>query len=229
MFLMKKVVAIWDNDFLIENREEINNVAYIDSEVYTVIDGIPLSDVEQLNEKLATKEDHDLDDLDDVYELEDFLKEEYPNVSLVEHDGTVELDRYIAYDHEDNHFEEISVENGWETVKIYSWWDGSNWREEVLGLYDSETLVTIDDDREVSLDEWDGSNWKTKHLGYHQSIYKITEIDNEIVKESLYLLKKWSQMQDDHPTAQIMTKKELEDHLHDLELDVVEYMDQLGE
>lgn len=226
---MKKVVAIWGNDFLIEERSEINNEAYVDIDVYTVIDGIPLTDVEQLNEKLAAKEDHDLDDLDDVYELEDFLKEEYPNVSLVDHDGTVELDRYIAYDHEDNRFEEISAKKGWETVKVYSWWDGSNWRKEVLGLYDPETLVTIDDDSEVSLDEWDGSNWKTKHLGYHESIYKILEIDDEIVSENLYLLKKWSQMQDDHPTAQIMTKEELEDHLHDLGRDVAEYMDQLGE
>src|SRR5690606_7049955 len=90
---MKKVVAIWGNDFLIENRSEINNEAYVDIDVYTVIDGIPLIDAEQLNEKLATKKDHDPDDLDDVYELEDFLKEEYPNVSLVEHDGTVELDK----------------------------------------------------------------------------------------------------------------------------------------
>ena len=76
---MKKGVAIWGKDFLIEERSEINNEAYVDIDVYTVIDGIPLTDVEQLNEKLATKEDHDLDDLDDVYELEDFLKEEYPN------------------------------------------------------------------------------------------------------------------------------------------------------
>lgn len=223
---MKKVVAIWGNDFLIEDREEINNEAYVDSDVYTVIDGIPLSDVEKLNVKLATKKDHDLDD---VYELEDFLKEDYPNVSLVDHDGTVELDQYIAYDHEDSLFEEISVKKGWETVKVYSWWDGSDWRKEVLGLYDPETLVTIDDDSEVSLDEWDGSNWKTNHLGYHESIYKIVEIDDEIVSENLYLVKKWSQMQDDHPTAQIMTKEELEDHLYDLGRDVVEYMDQLGE
>src|SRR5690606_20576210 len=226
---MKKVVAIWGNDFLIEERAEINNEAYVDIDVYTVIDGIPLTDVEQLNEKLATKEDHDLDDLDDVYELEDFLKEQCPNVGLVDHDGTVELHKYIAYSHEDKQFEEISVEKGWETVKVYRWWDGSNGRKEVAGVYDPETLVTIDDDSAVSLDEWDGSNWKTNRLGYHESIYKIVGIDDEIVSENLYLLKKWSQMQGNHPTAQIMTKKELEDHLHDLGRDVVEYMDRLGE
>jgi hypothetical protein len=108
-------------------------------------------------------------------------------------------------------------------TKIYSWWDGHNWK--TISTDGSEDYVTASDD-DYCLDEWDGRNWKTGTNFYHEYVRKIIDLNGEPSED--YLVIESSQYQGSHDTATVYTRAELIEHIEELgDRDINEYMTQI--
>lgn len=113
------------------------------------------------------------------------------------------------------------------SVSFYEWWDGHDWQRIIDNEFEVEYRTNLLlNNNSVSLDEWDGGNFQTGGVGYHEKIYRILEIDGKKVEDE-YLLVKTSQWQGEHATGEILTLKEVEEHLEELGRNVDEYMEQI--
>lgn len=100
-----------------------------------------------------------------------------------------------------------------EYVNIYSYWDGSNCK--TISADGSETEIIISDAR-VDLDEWDGNNWRSGRNFCHDYIYRVLEIDGKQADDNTYLLWQESQYAGDQPIGVIVSDREIECHIENL-------------
>lgn len=128
----------------------------------------------------------------------------------------------LAYDQESASF---YIPAHAETIPVYGYWDGSNWRE--IAADDTFTVTEVEcSENKVSLDEWDGSNLSTDGRFSHEYVRKVYKIDGEIVK-GMYLLVSYTDWQGSLPEGTILSREELIHHLEDLGRNVEEYMNDI--
>jgi hypothetical protein len=179
-------------------------------------------DLDWLNEKLAAyKEDHDNNE-----ELEEFFASIGIKANVTGTDFYGDVENYedkIIYDPNTNKF---AFGSYWETVMVYSYWDGHNFKD-ITNDEMVEYELEVEED-EVNLDEWDGRNMVTGGTGLHQYIQKIIELDGEKVNDK-YLLVRWSQWQGSLPSGEIMDLDDVKNHLESIGRDVNEYMTEIAE
>ncbi len=226
-FKMKeKKMVIWEmsdreHDNYFFEADQIEQVVDFTNTTVYKLSGIPIGNIDTLNEALKNVVERPADE----YELEDFLKEQgYSDFEICMLPDLVDYDEtnpYVCYDcsYEFEFFNILDCE----TIEIYRWWDGSNWKTVFCPDY-GETEVIIDEDSENCLDEWDGSNWWTGSKFCHQYVYDILEVDGEKPEEPTFLVVYTCQYQDSHPSAEIMTEDELREHLEELGRDIAKYI-----
>lgn len=200
----------------IRERARIDEMDHVDA-----IEGCNASP-DELNNLLKESEL----ELEYDFDLEEFLFER--NISFEKISSVPvypEKKQQLAFDYKEQLF--FNIEDC-ETVKVYEWWDGSNFKTEVLEGEATETIVEITN-KFVDLDEWDGQNWTTGGTGLHQYLYKIIAIDDEPVDTPHFLLEYSSQWQGSHHYAEILTLDEVKDHLEALGRDVEEYLLKVGD
>ena len=221
---MKLEKALWKNDFYNEafliDKGEIEERAWI-SDQTLIIENVE-ADIEDLQKQLSGMDEN----IQDVYEMEDFLKSiSFENAEVSSADEFPSKENKLAFDCLEQQFFYL---NDAETIKVYEWWDGSNFRTFVLDENTTETELVITESY-VNLDEWDGKNHVTGGIGEHERIYKVLEIDGENVQDKdIFLLNNWSQWQGSHETGEIMDLDELRQHLKDIGRDVEKYMFEIG-
>lgn len=100
--------------------------------------------------------------------------------------------------------------------KIYTYWDGSNWKD--ILIHEDSTIVEVDEKNItfINLDEWNGRNWETCQTGFH---IKVGKFDGN------YLAIETSDYQGTLEIARIFTKDELKNYL--TECDREKYYDLL--
>jgi hypothetical protein len=108
---------------------------------------------------------------------------------------------------------EFFNEDIFDTFAIYTWWDGSNWKDVARpepsedGYYEE---VEFDDDNEECLDVWDGNNYTNGSTGRHDYVVRVGEDRNLMIYRS--------QWQGEHKQAQIMTDAEYAEYRKDRKL-----------
>lgn len=96
---------------------------------------------------------------------------------------------------------EFGNEDYYDTFAVYTWWDGSNWKDEQRpDEYGSVEEVEFDEADENCLDTWNGSNYQSGGTGMHD--YMVRLGDGRILM--IYR----SQWQGDHTEATIFTDEE---------------------
>jgi hypothetical protein len=216
------------NDIFVSDRDEIVDSIYLDEGEVVLLSGVPLADVAKLNAK-----------------WEDFCKEFKPSLDSLDEDITEFLE-WLGYDGAKGEYgdgepviyeSEIIFDNSEEdkfytpeeTGYMYGYFDeGSNWQT----IWSEEfTTVAVEEDAYFDLDEWDGSNFYTVNQGEHEEVYKVLEINDSPVDEDdpTFLLIHSSNWAGVETTAGILGKTGLQRHLNEINRDVVEVMDSLGE
>lgn len=222
---MKLEKVLWKNDFcdgaFLIDKEKVEERAQI-SDQTMIIENIK-ADIEDLQKQLSESDES----IKDIYEMEEFLESigfEDSEVSWAE--DFPEIKEKLAFDCYEQDFFHLTDA---ETVKVYEWWDGSNWKTLVLDDSTSETDLVISESY-VDLDEWDGRNNVTGGIGEHQRLYKVIEIDGKNVQDKdIFLLNKWSQWEDSHETGEILENlSEVEKHLKSIDRNVEKYMFEIG-
>ena len=116
----------------------------------------------------------------------------------------------VVYDHLGKDFLLISE---METLPLYLYWDGSNWKH--IWLPEPDAIVEVEEDEEddeepVSLDKWDGRNYTYGGVGCHAEYYHIDRLNGEPVEDK-FLLRYWSQWEGVQPSGAIVSSEELEE------------------
>ena len=111
----------------------------------------------------------------------------------------------VVYDHLGKDFRLISE---METLPLYLYWDGSNWKH--IWLPDPDAVVEVDVEEMASLDRWDGYSLTYGGVGCHAEYYKISRLNGEPVDDKV-LLRYWSQWDGDQPSGEIISEEELEE------------------
>jgi len=115
----------------------------------------------------------------------------------------------VVYDHLGKDFLLISE---METLPLYLYWDGSNWKH--IWLPDPDHVIEVEAGEEepyfYSLDTWDGNNYTYGGVGCHAEYYYIDRLDGEPVDDKV-LLRHWSQWEEDQPSGEIISEEELEE------------------
>lgn len=234
---MRKLL-IWSVDegemvnYLIDPNEVEERANFIDDDHHFAIEGLPknLTDDEIEVIKKLLKDYEKNEDTLDVYTIEELLTEKLNynvNVNYVEDypEFNNNLMVYFKGDHlSPNGLFELS-ESHFDTVKVYSYWDGSNWKEIINdGMEVVETELVVTDDF-VSLDEWDGRNWVTTRYEHHD-VHKVISINDEKIEDEFLLVKR-SKFEREHTLGYVVTKDELIEHLSVLKRDVHKYMEDI--
>jgi hypothetical protein len=95
---------------------------------------------------------------------------------------------------------EFYGEDQLDTFAVYTWWDGSNWKDlprpepSEEGYFEE---VEFNESNEKSLDEWDGNNYTNGSTGRHDYVVRLGDDRNLMIYRS--------QWQGEHTEAQIMT------------------------
>lgn len=224
---MEMKYAIWELEHSGKNllipTEEIEERTLVSNSI--LLDEIELTheELKAWNKGVRLYENPIHSDSDLAVYLEEELGLENFELTTIEAPSYPPYKNQIAFDLESKEFFNLM---DCETVKVYEWWDGSNFITEELSEADTEKIVEITDDY-VDLDEMEGNNFVTEGLGLHQRLYKIISIDGELAKDK-YLLNRWSEWQGDHETGEILTLDEVKVHLERLNRDVAKYMFELG-
>lgn len=134
---------------------------------------------------------------------------------------------YLLWEYGDTYLlvdpSEVSYADG---VKIYEWWDGSNFRRETLEPHRTEIAVEITE-KSVCLDEWDGRNWQTGGVGHHEYVHLVIAEQGK-KEDDTFLLVHRSQWQGEHPTARIVDLEDLRSRLRELGRDEAKYLYEIG-
>ena len=163
----------------------------------------------------ATEDDlpalNDIGDIDDIDEVAEAVKAATGyEVDDIDTGGCaqgeiVEAAYYhVVYDHLGKIFLAVSE---LETEPIYIYWDGSNW--EYAWLPEPDAIVEVDVEEMASLDRWDGNNSTYGGVGCHAEYYKISRLNGDPVEDK-YLLRHWSQWEEDQPSGEIISSEELD-------------------
>ena len=185
--------------------------------------------VEEIEQKIATFGDATLYRLDEeateerIEELNDLVNEYAKENEDFHWSRRSDVEEFleeneISYDIEsDNYYTpngkivycqgEFNNEDYFDTFAIYTWWDGSNWKDierpepSDEGYYEE---VEFDDDDEECLDEWDGNNYTSGSIGRHHYVVRLGDDRNLMIYRS--------QWEREHTEAQIMTDSEYADY-----------------
>lgn len=109
---------------------------------------------------------------------------------------------------------EFCNENYFDTFAIYTWWDGSNWKDEARPEPSAEGFfeeVEFDESDEECLDEWDGSNYTNGSTGRHDYVVRLGDDRNLMIYRS--------QWQGEHTEAHIMNDAEYAEYREERGLD----------
>lgn len=217
---------IWnrnDVDYLIPAEEVVNE--YLVGENELVMKGIHFTEKEKKNIEDLLKQKVEEDEsfnMKDAGLVQEVLEDSGYDIVVDYAPETLEVDSdQVVFSPA-----EMEFVTGFETVKTYSWWDGSNWVQWILYPDDIETVVEYTDDA-VNLDEWDGKNWVTEGTGLHQKVHRIFTIDGK-KEEDTFILVKSSDWVGSQPIASILEIDALKDHLLALGRDVEAYMYEIG-
>lgn len=219
--------AIWElihsGKNLLIPTEEIEERALVSNSI--LLDEIELTDegIREWNKRVRSYENPIFSESDLAVYLEEEHGLENIEFTMIEAPNYPPYKNKIAFDLESKEFFNLK---DCEKVKVYQWWNGSNYITEELGEADKETIIETSADY-VDLDEMEGSNFVTGGLGLHQRLYKIISIDGELAEDK-YLLKRWSEWQGDHETGELLNLDEVKVHLERLNRDVAKYMFELG-
>lgn len=94
--------------------------------------------------------------------------------------------------------DEFMSEDMLDTFPVYTWWDGSNWKQaERPDEYGEITELEYEEGAEECLDEWDGSNYTSGYVGIHHYMVRLS-------KDRVLMIYR-SQWQGDHTGAEILT------------------------
>jgi len=134
----------------------------------------------------------------DYYEIIDLP--ELTGITVEQAGDNEEAKHILCYFEES---ENIGYLDECESIPVYVYWDGSNWKEKWQDPSITETEIVYDETKEENLDEWDGNNWIYKRRFNHGRKYPIIEINGEKVKNK-YLIIEWSQYQGSLPKGKIV-------------------------
>lgn len=228
-----KKMVLWSD--VMDDYKLLINPDDLEAKVNTGEDGIILiynvdSD-EQIHKKLTDRLEEYIDNEESAWgsdfnpDDEDMLAEflvdiGYKEVEVERAPTYISQDDLLVFDINNREFYNL---NNYSVETVYSYTS-----EEIIELTNDITETKLEISLvSVSLDEYDGKGFSTSGQFYHEDVYKIFTFDGENVEDK-YLLKCWSQWQDDHPTGEIMTSKEIQDHIIELGgRDVEEYMDEI--
>ena len=116
----------------------------------------------------------------------------------------------VVYDHLEKKFRLISE---METLPLYLYWDGGNWKHIWLPNPDHVIEVDVEEDEDegpYSLDRWDGGNYTYGGVGCHAEYYQVSRLDGEPVEDK-FLVRHWSQWEGDQPSGEIVSQEELDE------------------
>jgi hypothetical protein len=222
---MKLEKVLWKNDFnsfaFLIDKKKVEERAWV-SDQTLIIENVE-ANIADLQKQLSEMDEN----IQDVYEMKDFLKSiGYENAEVSSADEFPAIENKLAFDCYEQQFFNLADA---ESIKVYEWWDGSNFRTFVLDENTTETKLVITESY-VDLDEWDGRNHVTGGIGEHERIYKVLEIDGQDVSDKdVFLLNEWSQWQGSHETGEILEDlDEVEEHLKSIGRDVPKYMYEVG-
>lgn len=204
----KKILWIKGNDYndnegvLLDPEDFTDKILAYDWD-YRQWSGVPYSDNIKLPEIVTDSYGDEVSikelDRDELIELLDKIvgtigeqNEEYANP-----------DDCLAYDFYEKCFFNPSE---CDTYKVYEWWDGHNWKKDMVGEDDDIIKVTLES--KYDLDYWDGHNNVYGGVGLHANLHKIITIDGEPVEDKI-LWESWSQWQGSQTTGEIMTVSEV--------------------
>lgn len=226
---MKKVLWKWDweEEMILLDPEDIKERILFGEEPSLVQFNGPIN-LDELNAKCkAFVEENNIGSWIGHDELEEFFQTVtlHPaKITGVDFYGNPDEYKFsIIYDPNNGEFH---LGSEWDTIKVFEYWDGHNF----VTKTDEETIEYVVEvsEEKIDLDEWNGRNFETGGLGLHQYIQKVIEVDGK-KEEDKYLLVKWSQWQGSLPSAEIMSIKEVKEHLETLGRDVNEYMTEISE
>lgn len=188
-----------------------------------IVRNVDISMIDELNEKMTAWRKSDEGYM--IYHVQALQEwfEEVAGIEAADVEGTdviADPEEVVAYS--DGLFGNLAE---FETVPVYRWYDGRNWKIEIADEDVTETRLVITDDY-VDLDEWDGRNHVTGGIGLHARVYRVLKLDGEEVADT-FLVNEWSQWQGDHATGEVLTLDELPDVLRELNRDPAVYMPQV--
>ena len=202
---MKKVL-LWEDESrfqyeeknlcLLINPEDIEQKIDLSNEkVYMFPELEPTEENEKMLESLLPQ----LNECEDYYEIQEIPELEGMAVELADDSETSK--HILCYFSESKN---IGYLDDCESVPVYGYHNGSNWKEIWFNdAFMTEYEVIYDNEQMANLDEWDGDNWSYKGRFNHGRKYPIIEIDGEKVVGK-YLIEEWSQWQGSLPTGEIV-------------------------
>jgi len=213
---MKKY-QIWED----ENPNHESGMLIPVESIYKVVDfyncscmsinGASTIDIRKMNSAFKNLGEH----INDVTVMEEFLTEQgfkFESVSWLS--DLPKCEDLVYFDTYNQEFDDLAF---CEEVSAYDWWNGSNHKTETTGGDIAVTEVTVEDHIHLDLDVYDGNgNYYTNGIRfYHEKVYKILELDGEVVTDT-FLLTESSQYESSHDTARVLTKDELDSHLKEI-------------
>ena len=189
-------------------ESEISQMVDCVNQDYYYITGLNVNLIDSLNE---AKKNWDIYNYDNLVE---FLEDQGHTLKEIDHLSNSESsEEYLCFDMTEKIFFNLA---DCETTPWYQWSDSSNLKEEWAGENIGITKVSVEDEKYLDLDEHDGSNMCTGGVRfYHETVYKVVALDGSKV-DNMYMLCQWTQYQDDHKTARILTHNELNEHLKEI-------------
>lgn len=202
-------------------ENEIKNVAniYEENVIYEILN-VPITEIDKLNTELKKYTDKTGEWITEEEELLDFVKSFCSEADISLLPVFPNSEEKLCYDANFEHefFNLLIVD----TIEMYEWYDGRNWKKEFIDTVIDLTVT----DTSINLDEWDGRNMTTGGLGYHERVYKILEINDES-QDDMYLVYNYTQWQGEHDTGKVFTNTELESYLKEIDRDVEKYMKEI--
>ncbi|RKJ75245.1 hypothetical protein D7X33_17710 [Butyricicoccus sp. 1XD8-22] len=224
-------IIIWEDN--LENNwlfkaSELKEKLYI-GENFMMIEGVETADLPSLNKALLRHiqqnvgESFNKTSLSDVQQF--FQNEGYLEARVRWADEYEDVQTCLVFDFMNNMMVET---HEFETVKTYTWMDGSNPRTlstaTMHDIFEKKVEVTA---KAVSLDQWNGHSLATGGIGLHECIYKIVKLNGEEV-EDMYLLHKYSDWKDNHAQGYILTIEQVKARLEELNLNVEDCLYEIG-
>lgn len=233
-------LLLWSDDnqfggyqgYLVIPEDEVEEGVIYCGDDLQFIEGVPVSDIEAVKEKMDQYEDDRELDLDVPEDLEIFLKDlGYQNAEVYQTGYYEKPRKIIAYLPDDKalfNWEDAEL-YGFEETKKYEYFDGARWETistSTDGAYREMESIRVTK-QSVSLDEWDErvGNFYTSHHHHHQHIHKVILQDGKEPSEPLFLLKKTTSWANDMiPLGVVLELDELKEHLKGLGRDLREYL-----
>ena len=215
-----KEYQIWED----ENQNHESGMLIPANKIYKVADfyelscmsinGVSVAEIDSLNESFNTFKNIG-ETINDVTVMEQFLTEQgfkFDSVSWLPDLPVIQ--NLVYFDTYNQEFDDLAM---CDEINAYDWWNGNNHKTETTGGDITVTDVTVEDHIHLDLDVYDGNgNYYTNGIRfYHEKVYKILELDGEVVTDTFLLIES-SQYESSHDTARVLTNDELDKHLKEI-------------